>query len=248
MGTFVQSSVHGNLGYIGFAVCYYLLGEEGLTRASILSGFMMCLQNLLAVLALQIFSGNGGIHKSPWFFIKRILGNPVILSAVAGMLFLRAGNPNRRHYRQEPGDIEQYGPPSGPAGHWSLHFSRSHTVEYPHLFSGWVLQAPSAPRNRPRRLFTPWNFTETACTRSDPFGLPDRNHHLYHGRRDERLHQPGIFGHFPEHAPFGFDFFLLALAAPVKFRPRCTDILLKHNGRNVVARSFLLSGNFNRIR
>ena len=87
MGTFVQSSVHGNLGYIGFAVCYYLLGEEGLTRASILSGFMMCLQNLLAVLVLQIFSGNGGIHKTPWFFIKRILGNPVILSAVAGMFF-----------------------------------------------------------------------------------------------------------------------------------------------------------------
>ena len=87
MGTFVQSSFHGNLGYIGFAVCYYLLGNDGLTRASILAGFMMCLQNLLAVLVLQFFSGNGNIPKTPWFFIRKILGNPVILSAVAGILF-----------------------------------------------------------------------------------------------------------------------------------------------------------------
>ncbi|MCJ7808785.1 MAG: AEC family transporter [Desulfobulbaceae bacterium] len=87
MGTFVQSSFHGNLGYIGFAVCYYLLGEDGLTRASILAGFMMLMQNFLAVLVLQFFSGNGDIHRTPWFFMKKILGNPVILSAVAGILF-----------------------------------------------------------------------------------------------------------------------------------------------------------------
>ena len=87
MGTFVQSSFHGNLGYIGFAVCYYLLGEDGLTRASLLAGFMMCLQNLLAVLVLQFFSGNGEVSRTPWFFMKKILGNPVILSAVAGILF-----------------------------------------------------------------------------------------------------------------------------------------------------------------
>ena len=87
MGTFVQSSFHGNLGYIGFAVCYYLLGEDGLTRASILAGFMMCLQNLLAVLVLQIFSGAGDVSRTPWFFMRKILGNPVILSAVAGILF-----------------------------------------------------------------------------------------------------------------------------------------------------------------
>ncbi|MBN2126174.1 MAG: AEC family transporter [Deltaproteobacteria bacterium] len=40
-GTFLQSSIHGNIGYIGLAVSFYLLGAEGFTRASILAGFLM---------------------------------------------------------------------------------------------------------------------------------------------------------------------------------------------------------------
>ena len=87
MGTFVQSSFHGNLGYIGFAVCYYLLGEEGLARASILSGFIMLLQSFLSVVVLQFFSGNRDNPRGAWYFIKKIWGNPVILSALAGMAF-----------------------------------------------------------------------------------------------------------------------------------------------------------------
>ena len=87
MGTFVQSSFHGNLGYIGFAVSYYLLGEEGLTMASVLSGFIMLLQNFLAVLVLQFFSGTVDNPRGVWFFIKKIWGNPVILSAIAGIAF-----------------------------------------------------------------------------------------------------------------------------------------------------------------
>ena len=86
-GTFLQSSQHGNLGYIGLAVAYYLLGAEGLTAASILAGFMMLLQNFLSVLGLQMFyQGPERKHKM-WFFIKKVVGNPVVLSALAGILF-----------------------------------------------------------------------------------------------------------------------------------------------------------------
>ena len=53
LGTFMQSSFHGNLGYIGLAVAYYFLGTEGFVRASIIAGFLMLLQNFLAVVALQ---------------------------------------------------------------------------------------------------------------------------------------------------------------------------------------------------
>ena len=71
-GTFLQSSQHGNLGYIGLAVAYYFLGPEGLTAASILAGFMMLLQNFLSVLGLQMFyQGPERKHKVV-FFIKRI--------------------------------------------------------------------------------------------------------------------------------------------------------------------------------
>ena len=87
MGTFMQCSFHGNLGYIGLAVCYYLLGEKGFTSASILAGFLMMCQNLLSVFGYQLFSGGMGKGRRPWFFIRKICGNPVILSALAGMAF-----------------------------------------------------------------------------------------------------------------------------------------------------------------
>ncbi|MBL7101883.1 MAG: AEC family transporter [Desulfobacteraceae bacterium] len=86
-GTFIQSSFHGNLGYIGLAVCYYLLGEKGLTSASILAGFLMLFQNLLAVIGYQLVSSSMGKGRRLWFFIKKIGGNPVIGSSLAGMAF-----------------------------------------------------------------------------------------------------------------------------------------------------------------
>jgi len=86
-GTFLQSSIHGNLGYIGLAVAYYFLGNDGLSRAGILAGFLMLLQNLLAVLGLQMSNrGVTGEHSFP-FFLKKIMGNPVIISALFGILF-----------------------------------------------------------------------------------------------------------------------------------------------------------------
>lgn len=86
-GTFLQTSFHGNLGYIGLAVAFYFLGDQGLRTASMMAGFIMILQNLLAVLALQWFNeGIRGPGKT-WFFGKKILGNPVVCSALAGMVF-----------------------------------------------------------------------------------------------------------------------------------------------------------------
>lgn len=87
LGTFLQSSFHGNLGYIGLAVSYYLLGKEGFTRASILAGFLIVLQNFLSVFALQIYApAQHGMNRY-WFFLKKMMGNPVVLSALTGILF-----------------------------------------------------------------------------------------------------------------------------------------------------------------
>jgi malate permease and related proteins len=87
-GTFIQSSFHGNLGYIGLAVVFYSLGDAGLASGAIFAGFIMIVQNILAVAVLQIHSQQG---DSAWFDpranLKRILGHPVILSACAGIGF-----------------------------------------------------------------------------------------------------------------------------------------------------------------
>jgi predicted permease len=86
-GTLTQCAFHGNLGYIGFAVIFYYLGDSGLVRGSILAGFIMILQNLLAVVVLQIDaddSSPGGRLKR---FAGRVLINPVILSALLAIAY-----------------------------------------------------------------------------------------------------------------------------------------------------------------
>jgi len=84
-GVFVQSAGHGNLGYIGLPIALYYLGEAGLVKAGILCGFLMILQNLLSVVALQLHDGSG--NKLPGFrsLGRKLLGNPVIMGALAGM-------------------------------------------------------------------------------------------------------------------------------------------------------------------
>jgi malate permease and related proteins len=91
LGTFIQSSIHGNLGYIGLAVSYYSLDHDGFVRASIIAGFVMILQNLLAVIALQVNADNVSISKNKRNILRRILVNPVIISALAGILFSATG-------------------------------------------------------------------------------------------------------------------------------------------------------------
>ena len=91
LGTFVQSSFHGNLGYIGLAVAYYSLGNEGFVRAGIIAGFVMILQNILAVVVLQLNLSDTSAPENKLSVVLRILGNPVILSAIGGILFSLTG-------------------------------------------------------------------------------------------------------------------------------------------------------------
>lgn len=90
-GSFIQSSFHGNLGYIGLAVAFYYLGDSGFVRAAIIAGFVMILQNILAVFALQYHGheslGSTNITAS----LKTTMVNPVILSALAGIIFSLSG-------------------------------------------------------------------------------------------------------------------------------------------------------------
>ncbi|MEJ2038423.1 MAG: AEC family transporter, partial [Desulfosarcinaceae bacterium] len=86
-GTFIQTAGHGNLGYIGLAVAFYFLGEDGLTHAGIIAGFLMLLQNLLSVIALQAHAPKTRQKFSAGDFFVKVIGNPVILSVLAGMAF-----------------------------------------------------------------------------------------------------------------------------------------------------------------
>ncbi len=82
-GTFVQSSGHGNLGYIGLPIALYYLGDSGLAKAGIICGFLMILQNLMSVVILQLHSEKQfhGIQAT----LTQLCKNPVIISAMAGI-------------------------------------------------------------------------------------------------------------------------------------------------------------------
>ena len=91
-GSFIQSSFHGNLGYIGFAVAFYYLGREGLVKASLIAAFLMILQHFISVIALQFYSGDTSKNeRSMWFVAKKIMSNPVILAALMGIGFSLSG-------------------------------------------------------------------------------------------------------------------------------------------------------------
>ncbi|MCK4378893.1 MAG: AEC family transporter, partial [Deltaproteobacteria bacterium] len=85
-GTFSQAAIHGNLGYIGLAVAFYYLNEADFSQASMLVGFLMLMQNCLAVLLLH-FYGNAEKKGQGWGMFSRVFLNPVILAATGGMIF-----------------------------------------------------------------------------------------------------------------------------------------------------------------
>jgi malate permease and related proteins len=85
-GTFIQASGHGNLGYFGFAVAFYYLGDAGLAQASIVAGFVMILQNIFSIMALQRYASQSAVPNTARNIVFKVVGNPVILAVLAGML------------------------------------------------------------------------------------------------------------------------------------------------------------------
>lgn len=92
-GTFIHCAFHGNLGYIGLAVAFYYLGHAGLVKAAIIAGFVMILQNVLAVAVLQFYSRDAGGRKSLASTLGSAVTSPVILSALAGIVYSLLGLP-----------------------------------------------------------------------------------------------------------------------------------------------------------
>jgi predicted permease len=89
-GTFLQAAVHGNTSYIGLAMVLYSLGQEGLGRAGVLSGFLILLNNGLSVLSLARW-GRGGVHRSTRDLLGETFLNPVVLGSVLGLAASWAG-------------------------------------------------------------------------------------------------------------------------------------------------------------
>ncbi|MDX2480607.1 MAG: AEC family transporter, partial [Desulfuromusa sp.] len=85
-GSFCQGSFRGNLAYVGLAMCLNAYGDDGLTRAGILMGFLVPVLNLFAILALLLPQQRGSGEKGPnW--VALILFNPLIIAALLGIIW-----------------------------------------------------------------------------------------------------------------------------------------------------------------
>jgi len=90
LGAFSQGSFRGNLAYMGLAIVFNAYGDDGLTRASVLMGFLVPVLNFFAVLALlgpQQDNREESRIKRLLPMAWKVLANPLIIASFAGLLW-----------------------------------------------------------------------------------------------------------------------------------------------------------------
>ena len=87
-GAFIQACYRGNLVLMGLPIMQNLMGEEALGLTAIMLAVIVPLYNILAVVTLEVFRG-GKIH--PAQMVRKILTNPLILGAAAGICAVAFG-------------------------------------------------------------------------------------------------------------------------------------------------------------
>ncbi|MBQ9760866.1 MAG: AEC family transporter [Clostridia bacterium] len=86
-GALLQAAFRSNYALIGIPLAQSLFGEEGATVATLLSAIVIPALNILAVVSLTVFRGDGG-KPSVGKILLGIVKNPLIESVVAGLLVL----------------------------------------------------------------------------------------------------------------------------------------------------------------
>jgi len=88
-GTFSQSCYRFN-SYIGMAIVYNALGDEGVMHFGILIGFVIPFINVLAVSTLIWYSGERiTLKKRIRVTLREIVTNPLIIGCLTGLLYAR---------------------------------------------------------------------------------------------------------------------------------------------------------------
>jgi len=83
-GSFTQAAFRCNLAYMGLAIVFNAYGDEGLTRAGILMGFLVPVLNLFAILALTL-PHRGNDHPEKHLWVRQLALNPLIIASFAGI-------------------------------------------------------------------------------------------------------------------------------------------------------------------
>lgn len=81
-GALIQAFYRGNLVLMGLPVMQNLMGNEALGLTTIMLAVIVPLYNILAVVILEVFRGG---KMQPVLILKKILRNPLIIGAAAGI-------------------------------------------------------------------------------------------------------------------------------------------------------------------
>lgn len=87
-GALIQAMYRSNFVLMGIPIMENLLGDEVLGLTSIMVAIIVPLFNVLAVVTLEVFRGG---KIGPLSVTKKILSNPIILGALAGLVALIVG-------------------------------------------------------------------------------------------------------------------------------------------------------------
>ncbi len=86
-GAFAQACCRGNLAYVGLPIIFNAYGEEGLASGGVLMGFVVLVINIFSVLALLLPHRSSGSTAALRFMARQVVGNPLIISCFAGILW-----------------------------------------------------------------------------------------------------------------------------------------------------------------
>jgi len=86
-GSFCQGAFRGNLAYIGLSICLNAYGDDGLTRAGILMGFLVPVLNLFAVLAFLLPARKQTADENSPNWATQLLLNPLIIASFIGLFW-----------------------------------------------------------------------------------------------------------------------------------------------------------------
>jgi hypothetical protein len=90
LGTFTQISFHGNVSYIGLAVLFYMLGEDGLRQGSVMVAVLIVANNVLATIILEL-TGSSAPSRHWLRPFLAVLRNPVVIASFLGVFVLFSG-------------------------------------------------------------------------------------------------------------------------------------------------------------
>lgn len=87
-GALLQATFRSNYALIGVPLAEALFGQPGVSTASVLSAFAIPTFNVLAVIVLSVFAGNGKGRTSIKKVLLGILKNPLIIGVALGICAL----------------------------------------------------------------------------------------------------------------------------------------------------------------